>query len=543
MKRQKTTGILLLLISLCALAALLITDSRRPRLSALMITDEEAEAITSARQPSDLRLLRSLHFNDYPLFFDEGADTFYYSLIRGDSTASDPQVKAETGGSGIRVVFRTGAINSETIGNNVPLSVIAYDRENYREYRVYCTTLPLMNIESEIEFIHGTQKDRDLKMTLLDNRQEARQHLIRAEGVIHVRGNDSTTVFPKQAYKMTLYQDSPGGNPRELKQSLLGMREDGEWLLYAGYNDQERIRNVFSSALWNRTNAGENEFGIPNGMEYRFLELFMNGKYWGLYAIGYPLDSGQMIPMKHTEDVERIYIFKKAFWAEEYSKLPAELQMRDYEIKGDDTRTHETEARALLKTYDDWLLARLNGSGSAGSPVSADMQNAIDTWLFVALTQGYDTVWPTSEFVNMFLTIIQCKDRAAAIYTPWDLDLTWGNLRRTDAKNTTVPYGIRSDDNSFLMLRNPAHFLLTEDPDRLRSRYFELRSGGWSDEAAETLIRGFETDIFDSGAYLRDMEKWPEASNGDPMLKLQTFTAYVRERFRAMDAFAESWGK
>ena len=88
-------------------------------------------------------------------------------------------------------------------------------------------------------------------------------------------------------------------------------RTDGEWLLYSAYNDQERIRNVFSSNLWFTGNAGANRFGIKNGMEYRYLELFLNGEYWGLYALGYPLDSKQMQPETDSRAVKNIYMFKK----------------------------------------------------------------------------------------------------------------------------------------------------------------------------------------------------------------------------------------
>lgn len=541
MRGQNFLRPLLFLCTIIALSAAVFLRSDRTHLSTLSISPEAAEELRSTRSETDLRLLSGLSFNGYKLFYDDTDAAFYYSLVENDSDAYDPFVHINGNSGKVRIALTGGVISPESIGQALPLQIIAYDDRVYREYRICCTTLPLMNIESEIESIHGTQKDRDLKMTLFDNRAEARQRLIRMEGLVHVRGNVSTTVFPKQAYKMTLSELSPGKHSREADLSLLGMpREDGEWLLYAGYNDQERVRNVFSSELWNQSCAGENEFAIQNGMEYRYLELFMNGKYWGLYALGYPLDYKQMTPQRNTEKVQAVYVYKKSFWNETWSDLPEELQMRDFEIRGRDALADETRARALLAEYDRWVREGAPGAASEPSGVRTDLGNAVDIWLYVALVQGMDTVEESGDFVNMFLTLVDAGEDLVMLYTPWDLDLTWGNLRRAKVLNTTIPYGISAEDNSYIMKRNPANFMLTEDAGTFISRYRELRQDSWSETRIDRMLDEYEKAIFDSGAYLRDIGKWPDSSQQDPALKLTLFRSYIHQRLTAMDDFASS---
>ena len=51
------------------------------------------------------------------------------------------------------------------------------------------------------------------------------------------------------------------------------------------------------------------------------------------------------------------------------------------------------------------------------------------------------------------------------------------------------------------------------------------------------MLRDFERNIFDSGAYLRDMDRWPDGSYGNPDLKLSVFTEYVLARLHAMDEY------
>ena len=67
----------------------------------------------------------------------------------------------------------------------------------------------------------------------------------------------------------------------------------------------------------------------------------------------------------------------------------------------------------------------------------------------------------------------------------------------------------------------------------------ELREDRWSDETIAAMIAEFEKDIYDSGAYVRDVERWPDSSQQDPDLKLTLFERYVHERFISMDAFIE----
>ena len=90
------------------------------------------------------------------------------------------------------------------------------------------------------------------------------------------------------------------------------------------------------------------------------------------------------------------------------------------------------------------------------------------------------------------------------------------------------------------MKQNPVSVLREQDPnikELIRTRYHELRSGDWSEQALDGMLDGFEQDIYGSGAYFRDTERWPESSRQDPALGLSLFREYVHERLLAMDAF------
>ena len=71
----------------------------------------------------------------------------------------------------------------------------------------------------------------------------------------------------------------------------------------------------------------------------------------------------------------------------------------------------------------------------------------------------------------------------------------------------------------------------------LRERYRELRESEWSDQAILEILDGFEKDIFDSGAYARDLVRWPESKHIEGDLNLDEFKTYVLNRFHYCDSY------
>ena len=105
-----------------------------------------------------------------------------------------------------------------------------------------------------------------------------------------------------------------------------------------------------------------------------------------------------------------------------------------------------------------------------------------------------------------------------------------------------MPYRFDPHDNFILKNGYLDQILFNDDTDmlnRMTDRYFELRKTGWSDEAVDELINGLEADIFDSGAFLREMERWPFETYEDPSLKLSKFREYVNLRLKYADEYYE----
>ncbi len=534
MKRYLSFSVLLLSISLVILYAVHSQDPYQ--YSKLLCPETLYQQIRSSRTETDRELLDSLTFNQYTLFYDELTCRWFYS-VDPDAPDLDPTIGFSSNEKNLKIAF------SEEILPGKTLSFIVYSDSEYKNYELAVTTLPLIQIESPQDYLTGIVLENvyDIKFTLYDNRPDTRYPVVKSDGTIHMRGEISR-FFDKKNFRLHLTEKSVGKGIQEIQTPLLGLRQDGDWILYSAYNDQEKIRNVFSSNLWMESCGDDNSFNLKNGMEYRFVELFWNRQYCGLYALGYPIDAKQMDIRPDSAGHYEEFLFKQKHWGPKTGG-----DNPDYDgliLQHDASQSDLNNGIGITKMYFSML-----ENGAANGLWNNDEKNVLDIWLFIKLIQGGGQVnkkeYP-GKLRNMYLTIKRTDSSTKIIYTPWDLDMSWGNLTNTydpSVRNYTCPYILDADDNSYEMTVNSVSVLREKDPEinrKIRERYAELRANGWSDQAIDTMLDSFEQDIYGSGAYVRDMERWPDGNYQEPELGLSLFREYVHRRLLSMDSLIDT---
>lgn len=101
---------------------------------------------------------------------------------------------------------------------------------------------------------------------------------------------------------------------------LLGLRDDGDWILDAMYIDHARMRNRLSTDLWidmNKVPYLSKEPRAINGTRGYFVEVFLNNSYLGLYCLTERIDRKQLQLSK-----KRVSLIKPAIGA-----VPQNLSM------------------------------------------------------------------------------------------------------------------------------------------------------------------------------------------------------------------------
>ena len=448
--------------------------------------------ITSTRSLNN-DLVYSISFNNEELFFDSTNNFYLYSLIKDSSESYNPTINIVSDYPDIKVAFNS-AINSEIIESDQDISIIVYNDDYYYESKLKCTTLPIISINTNSNISDSKYESTEMNFKIYDNRPNVFTRLTDSEGSIHIRGA-SSLIYPKRSFRLALSY-TKNGNITKNKISLLGMRKDEDWILYSIYDDPEKVRNVFSTNLWNNSVSSDNDSKLDTGTEYKYVELFMNGEYYGLYALGYPMQASQISIAKDTPNAamfRRLMGYENNNILLESDGAPASFRIQS---------NSEQELFSLLRDYFIQVDKSHNDADALASLI--DLDNATDFFLFINLIQGWDNIYK-----NQNLAIYKGDNSQKALYIPWDMDLTWG------ISTDKVLYGIDFKTN-FEFNYGAFYTLLQHSPEStipfIQKKYESLRESEWSDECVLNMLDSYEKDIFLSGAYLRDMQRWPEGS-------------------------------
>lgn len=572
--RKRRIYNLICFISVAIFATLIVLQNKNGKFEQLNVTDEDYKNIIISREYTEDLLIKDFKMNGFPVAlsrrnengidsisklreypleleqhpdYPEGnsgmlGDRYLYSIIEGQKSAYNPLVNYNYEGERVKVAIKDAHITEDRIKSNYEYKMVAYTSSKYHEYIINVTTLPIIQIDYDNKISKWDYSDA--KINVFDNRKLSNRNVYATDARIRLRGA-STIDFPKRAYRISLKEESIGLNNRKSYQSLLGLREDDDWLLYPAYNDQEKVRNVFCSNLWKNANANHNKFGVDNGMEYRFCELLINGEYRGLYALGYPIDVKQM--GVNTSEIGKPLelMFKKTYWDDEkeYAK-DDEGEVEGYRICYKLSEIEEVEdayedyAWSVLRNY--WIDVYHNYDAYEIRR-HTDMENAIEFYLFVNLIQGEDHITRDNDLLkNAYITFKLDSDHYSALFTPWDMDNTWGNrVSQSNLTNQEDAYGI-SPNESFAMKSGPINRLIELDDseimNQIKQSYVELRSCDWSEAELDKQIDTLEDSIFGSGAYFREMQRWPNGTYLDePTKGLNYFKDYVHKRMEYLD--------
>jgi hypothetical protein len=189
----------------------------------------------------------------------------------------------------------------------------------------------------------------------------------------------------------------------------------------------------------------------------------------------------------------------------------------------------------------------------------ADIANAIDIYLFLNFVQAVDSLnyyrFPPYSIKHLLLSFKKYKDGYKVLYSPWDLDSTFGTLMSASQERNFGPIKIRKDidegmrsipdlikpNRNFIMNINPVWYLQQLGDEKInilvKDRYQELRRSSWSNDHLMELIDMYEAQIFGSGAYIREKERWPFGIYEIQDVELKKFKSYVNQRLYYMDQF------
>ncbi|OYO59686.1 hypothetical protein CG709_18035, partial [Lachnotalea glycerini] len=238
---------------------------------------------------------------------DTESSTFYLPLSMDDESWEFGEFTS--GDESVTILFTEDFKTVDklnAIANNQSFTFIAFTNEEYRYYNLIFTGLPIMNIT-----INEGNLDDSAQIDMSLYSAKTKSNWVKTSMAnIRVRGNTSRE-FPKKAYKLELTKFDNTGNTVSNKMSLLNMRKDNDWILYAMYNDESKIRDKLSIDIWSQFGANDNSFSCDYGTKLEYVELVVNGEYYGIYGLMEPVDAKKLGVKTASDASGQEYIYKR----------------------------------------------------------------------------------------------------------------------------------------------------------------------------------------------------------------------------------------
>ena len=151
-----------------------------------------------------------------------------------------------------------------------------------KEYTFYFgKNIPTVFITTEkgISYIEASKDNRDknAKILMLDVDGNIVYNDLEQETKSEIKGRGNATfTYYKKPYQIKLGE----------KTEVFGMEKAKTWILLANYTDQSALHNALAFTL-------ANDIGIPSAIDYRFVNLYIDGVYRGLYMITEKVQVGE----------------------------------------------------------------------------------------------------------------------------------------------------------------------------------------------------------------------------------------------------------
>ena len=343
--------------------------------------------------------------------------------------------------------------------------------------------------------------------------------------------------YAKKSYAIKL-RDADGNS---VDREYFALRNDNNWILDAMAIDKACMRNRVSTDLWNdfATKPLQRrmkwEPKAKHGTRGRFVEVFLNGQYHGIYCFTEKMDRKQLrlkkfVPATATSaDTIHGSLYKSTDWS--YEVFMGHSSGSNYFPKTQPSSYYNNNRQEGWCGYEvkypdyeeekiDWgpLWNAINFTAtSSDAEFQKDFSryfeqaNIVDYYLFIELMLATDNHGKNMFFYNYDQLSETVPDLIGV--APWDLDGTWG--RRWDGNNYLT--GAQQDFTNFLWAYEHGTHTIFHRLDQLpsmgwsnalKARYAELRVKDFLVENLQQRFRDYANLFHSSRADLREQNRW-----------------------------------
>ena len=407
-------------------------------------------------------------------------------------------------------------------------AITARDGEG-NEYRAYLSTIPIINITTDGEIVnspavHGVMSVNDGTTTLTVN------------AGLKIRGTSSQQ-YDKKSYRIELWRDEVGAVTADTV--LLDLRNDDDWNLEAMAEQPLRLRNKVANELWQEMYElpyldSTNSANAHSSVRMRYVDLFINDSYTGIYTLTERIDRKQLGLKKYSTKIRGLLVKGNGEGAPSFETLPAYSNTSDTWDNFEWVYPNEDDSIIDWSSIYSLVNFVKNASVNVFNSQYAsmfDQDNIIDYYLFINTLDAADNMAR-----NIFLA--RYNKSGTYFYVPWDLDAILGLDGNGQESNNTT--GLRTN-GLFSRLMDTCY--TNNFTAKLQERYSELRNTLLNTNYIMSKINAEYNYLNDNGAYAREAEAWSNFTL-DPN-ELTKISTWLDNRFSYLDYTiledCESW--
>ncbi len=285
---------------------------------------------------------------------------------------------------------------------------------------------------------------------------ELNNHIISSK--IKYRG-DLNSLMPKKGYRLEFINES----------SLLGMRVDDDWQLFACWFDHTRMRSKLAFDLWRSLIPSNPTAILPKS---KYVKLFINSEFQGLYLLAekqdrrlFGLDDAQNnLNSSLLLQASEIYFHFKdiGYWEQDYPNEEDGIYIADQIIE---ELTDFINNTSEIEFFNE----------DRGIFTKFDKTNLIDFSLFNIFIDHRD-------FWNHNYYLVRNTMPSKFFLIPWDFDISFGQFGWYRYKSDKI-YNFNGRNLLFQRLYENEEFIR-----EVKNRWAELRADLWTKEYIFGLI-------------------------------------------------------
>jgi len=396
--------------------------------------------------------------------------------------------------------------------------IVSRDEE---DYTFYFTELPVVFIEMDQPISNEERRPAQFKIV------ESSGYFLTSDIGINIRGATSQQ-YPKKSMRIEFWMDPTGEQTKNV--SLLDLRNDDDWILLPMYTEPLRLRNATAHQLWEDIHEPYYLEVSPNarsGVRGRYIEMFKNGEYRGVYLLTERVDRKQLRLQKYSEtegmlgelykakewgsgtvtfDFAGFYDNSNRWWDGYQKKYPMADMTTDWEGLFD------------LKTF---TIQAPDSTFASEIPENFHMANAVDYFIFLNLLNAFDNTGK-----NIFVAR-QTQDEPY-FYVPWDLDAVLGQ----DWQG--IPTG-----HSYWLITNGLYDRLIDECEStgfgsmLTERWSALRQNLITPEVLYERFMTHHNLLFKNSVYTREEIAWQDYSYNSE--EINYMSNWIEHRIGVLD--------